>query len=93
MQDIEITTADVAKALHRLNSSMSWSPHNIPAYFLKLVCFTLVHTMTYLFNLTLHQGVTPNEWKCAIIIPIYKNGSTDKPMNYKPVSLQLCIAC
>ena len=50
-QDIEITTADVAKALHRLNTSMSWSPGSISAYFLKQVGFTLVHILTYLFNL------------------------------------------
>ena len=53
MQDIEITSADVTKALHRLNTSMSESPNNIPACFLKQVSFTLVHIMTYLFNLTL----------------------------------------
>ena len=71
MQDIGITTADVAKALQRLNTSMSRSPDNIPAYFLKQVGFTLVHIMTYLFNLTLHQRVILNEWKRATITPTY----------------------
>ena len=43
--------------------------------------------MTYLFDLTLHQGVIPNEWKCAIIAPIYKKGSCDKHINYRPASI------
>ena len=43
--------------------------------------------MTYLFNLTLQQGVIPNEWKRANITPLYKNGSFDKPTNYRSVSL------
>ena len=55
MQDIEISTADVAKALHRFNTFMSQSLDNIPAYFLKQVDFTLVHIITYLFNLTLQK--------------------------------------
>ena len=37
VQDIEITTADIAIVLHRLNTSMSWSPDNVPAYFLKQI--------------------------------------------------------
>ena len=61
---------------------MSQSPDNIPAYFQKQVGFTLVHIMTYLFNLTLHQGVIPNEWKHAIITPTYKKSSQDKPIKY-----------
>ena len=47
----------------------------------------LVHIMTYLFNLTLHQGVIPDEWKRDITTPIYKKGSHDKPINYMPFSL------
>ena len=80
---------DAAKALHRLNTSMSWSPGNIPAYFLKQVGFTLLHTMIYLFNLALHLGVISNEWKRVIITLLYKKGSCEKPINYKPVSLTL----
>ena len=32
LQDLEITTSDVVKALHKLHSSMSHFPDNIPAY-------------------------------------------------------------
>ena len=48
--------------------------------------------MTHLFNFTLHQGVISNEWKRAIITPIYKKGSRDKPINYRPVSLTSVIS-
>ena len=49
LQDFEITTSDVVKALHKLNSSMSQSPDNIPTYFLKQVCFTLIDILTHLY--------------------------------------------
>ena len=82
IQDIEITTAEVAKTLYRLNTCMLRSPDNIPAYFLKQVSFTSVNIMTYLFNLTLHQAVISNGRKHAIVTPTYKKGSYDKSTNY-----------
>ena len=80
LQDFELTTLDVVKALNKLNSSMSWSPHSILAYFLKQVCFTLVDILTHLSNLSLSDGVIPNQWKQAIITPIYRviHQSVDK---------------
>ena len=72
MQDIEITTTDVAKALNKLNTFISWSPDNRLAYFLKQVWFYVDTYNEYFFNLALHQGVIPNKWKRAIISPIYK---------------------
>ena len=87
LQDFKITTSDVVKALNKLNSSMLRSPDNIPAYFSKQVCFTLADILTHLFNLSLSNGVIPNQWKQAIIIPINKKGSYDQPLNYRPVLL------
>ena len=87
MQDIEITTTDVAKALNKLNTFISWSPDNRLAYFLKQVWFYVDAYNEYFFNLALHQGVIPNKWKRAIISPIYKKGSHDKLINYRILSL------
>ena len=40
-----------------------------------------------LFNLSLEEGIVPSEWKEANITSLFKNGSRNKPENYRPVSL------
>ena len=51
----------------------------------------LVHLITYLFNLRLHQGIILNEWKLSIITSIYKKDSRDKPINYRSISLTVVV--
>ena len=40
-----------------------------------------------MFNLSLQEGIVPLEWKEANIIPLFKKGSRNKSVNYRPVSL------
>ena len=47
------------------------------------MCTPLAH----LFNMSLQEGIVPFEWKEANIIPLFKKGSTNKSVNYRPVSL------
>ena len=43
--------------------------------------------LMHLINLSLTNGVFPEELKLANLIPIFKSGDNDKIGNYRPVSL------
>ena len=45
----------------------------------------------HVFNMSLHEGIVPLEWNEANIIPLLKNGSRNKSVNYRPVSLTTVI--
>ena len=41
----------------------------------------------HVFNMSLQDGIVPLEWKEANIIPLFKKGSRNKSVNYRPVRL------
>ena len=54
----------------------------------------VVGPLTTLFNLSLHSNRVPDEWKEAIVCPIFKGGrkARQDPTNYRPISLTSCVA-
>ena len=54
----------------------------------KWPAYLITPSLTCLFNLSLKTCTFPNEWKSAVVCPIFKNrGSRNNPSNYQPVSL------
>ena len=53
------------------------------SFFLNITSKPLAHV----FNMSLQEGIVPLEWKEANIIPLFKKGSRNKSVNYRPVSL------
>ena len=45
-----------------------------------------------LFNKVLEDGVYPDDWCKAIIVPVYKKRETSDPNNYRGISLLSCIS-
>ena len=41
--------------------------------------------LAFIINLSLRQGIFPNDWKIAKLIPIHKKGSRDEAENYRPI--------
>ena len=40
-----------------------------------------------LFNQSLNEGVVPDSWKTANVVPVFKKGDRSIASNYRPISL------
>ena len=87
MPSFLIRPADVKTAINSLKNSVSRTPEDIPAIFLKKTLSSLIYPLTEFFNLSISLGQLPPTWKSAIIVPIFKKGLTSEPLNYRPISL------
>ena len=78
---------DVALAIDNMNVNKSPGPDKISPRILKEAKIEIVKPLTLLFNLSLHTGIVPNDWKLANVTPIFKKGCKSQPGNYRPISL------
>ena len=54
---------------------------------IKFVKNEIIEGLTIIINLSTLEGKVPDLLKIAKIIPVYKNGDTCSPSNYRPISL------
>ena len=87
MQNIEFTIQGVAKLLSNLNPNKASGPDKIAARFLKEMASVLAPSLTLIFKASLAQGILPDDWKKAFVIPVYKKGDRYCAANYRPISL------
>ena len=74
------------------SKKISCTPDSISAFFLKKVAPYILDVITYLFNLSIKSGTLTDQWKRAIVVPIFKRGLRDLPCNYRLISLT-CVLC
>ena len=56
------------------------------------VSLNLFHShYVFLMNRSFDEGIFPNIWKIANVIPIFIKGDKPQPSNYMPVTLLSCI--
>ena len=83
-----ITEHTVMRCLRRLPPSKSSGCSVLSHRVLREIAPAVCASLTYLYNLSIKTGTFPNDWKTAVVTPIFKNrGKTENPSNYRPISL------
>jgi len=87
MSKIKVNRAGVFKLLSNIKENKATGPDGIPGKILKICAEELADVYTLLFQASLDQGVVPEDWKDANIVPLFKKGDKTKAVTYRPVSL------
>lgn len=86
------TAEGICKLLTALPSNKSCGPDGVSGDMLRLTSSVSAKFLARIFNKSLLEGVVPEDWKTAAVVPIFKKGSRHDPSNYRPISLT-CISC
>ena len=68
------TEAEVKRVIKSLKPSKAKDIFGMDAVMLKDLSTTLSHPIANIINLSFCQGMFPNVWKPAVVIPIFKGG-------------------
>ena len=82
-----VTPEVVANKINNMKENKSPGVDGIAPKILKETVEQICTPLAHVFNMSLQEGIVPLEWKEANIIPLFKKGSRNKSVNYRPVSL------
>jgi hypothetical protein len=91
MPEVSISKDGVKKLLKDLNPNKASGPDQISPRLLKELHQEVTPILTHIFQILLKTGIVPEDWKHAIIAPVYKKSPKCKLSNYRPISIT-CIA-
>ena len=89
---IEFQTQNVYNIIKRLKPKTSSGPDGIPTVVLKNLGSSLAAPLALIFESFMSVGQVPDEWRSAIVTPLFKKGLPSSCANYRPVSLT-CVIC
>jgi hypothetical protein len=69
--DIAVHQAGVYKLLYNINQHKATGPNTIPGKLLKELASEISPISTTIYNASIKQGKIPNQWKEALITPLY----------------------
>ena len=72
LSEIILTVEEVQALLETLDVTKATGPDNVPARLLRETAPVISVSLCTLFNKSLRQGVLPENWKIANIVPVYK---------------------
>ena len=85
--NIILSRREIKEELKNLDARKANGPDEISNWVLKECAEELSKGLQIIFQNSLDQGKLPEIWKKANIVPLYKKGNRQCPLNYRPVSL------
>ena len=74
------------KAIQKLKVLKSFGMDGISSHFLKIGMPGLTPVLSNIFNTSITEGLFPNNWKVARVVPALR-GPTEDSSNYRPISV------
>ena len=87
-----VTDDEVRETLQEMNWSSTPGKDGVTYRKLAQEIETLAPFLAKWYSHIIFSGHYPNSWKEAVISPIYKKGNSTVPSNYRPITLQPCVA-
>ena len=85
--DLIISRDEVFNILRNINPNKAAGPDGIHGNVLKKCARSLAYPLSILFNLSFSTGCIPQDWKLALVVPVFKKGDKSTVENYRPISL------
>ena len=87
LTDIVITEQRVMDVIDGMKEKSAPGPDQISSKIIKELKNELAKPLTILYRKSMDEAKIPDEWRRTNITPIFKNGPTWEPSNYRPVNL------
>ena len=81
------SVSEILKLIKKLNDKKASGYDSISNKILKATCFVVAPYITELFNSCIDNGVYPDCFKKAQVVPLFKGGEKDCRNCYRPISL------
>jgi hypothetical protein len=87
MKNINISTEGVYKLLKKQHPHKATGPDEIPAFIIRAAANQLAPILARIYQRTLDHFEIPQNWRDALVVPVFKKGERHIAANYRPVSL------
>ena len=79
--------------VNNLTDKYTQDINEVSVFLIKQIVDVIAEPLAYIFDLSINKGIFPDCFKCAKVVPIFKNsGSRNEVNNYRPISVINCFA-
>ena len=87
LTDVSISDEKILNIIRSLNPNKAHGWDDISVRMIKICDDALLLPLSIIFESCMSQGVFPEVWKQANVVPIHKKNSKNLKQNYRPISL------